>query len=202
MRQVLFASLFLSLFFIRCGAPPPPTTTGQPGRIDIAYGPLTEGEIQRFIKVLPIFIEAVEKEGKEVYLKGEPGDLISAYQAIGLLNKEIAGLDAKLHAAGMGWNEFWPAYGKTMFAYTAIIFDSLKQEMKKNEAEIKQMEARLNDPKVSEMEKNILKQSLEAMKSMTKTFGELDTVYAKVPPANKDLVRRYAREITNILDRD
>lgn len=202
MRQILFASLIFVLFFTLCGAPQPPATGGQPGRIDVAYGLLGENELQRLLRALPTFIEVIEKEGRDFDFKEDPGNLLSAYQSIALLNKEIAELDARLRTAGMGWNEFWPAYGKTMFAYTAILFDSLKGEMKKNEAEMKNMESRLKDPKVSEMEKNILKQSLEAMKAMTKMWSDLDTIYAKVPQANKDLVKRYFKELTNILDRD
>ncbi|MGQ9700856.1 MAG: hypothetical protein ACUVQT_00120 [bacterium] len=64
--------------------------------------------MQRLIKVLPTFIDIVEKEGKDIELGEKPGDLISAFQGMSMLNKEIATLDARLSAAGMGWNEFWP----------------------------------------------------------------------------------------------
>ncbi|MGQ9533837.1 MAG: hypothetical protein ACUVTF_01200 [bacterium] len=158
------------------------------------------------IKVLPTFIDIVEKEGKDIELGEKPGDLISAFQGMSMLNKEIATLDARLSAAGMGWNEFWPAYAKTMFAYAAILLDSLKvatqREMAKNEIEIKKMEAKLNDPKISDTEKQMIKTSLDAMKAMKQTFSQMDTIYAKVPQLNKDLVTKYLNEINNILKRD
>jgi|GEM_PF-3032287 len=50
--------VFLTLLYIFCGAPQGPTQPAgtQPGQ-NIAYSPLTEPELQRFIKVLPTFID-------------------------------------------------------------------------------------------------------------------------------------------------
>ncbi len=206
MKIFLRLSVFSVFLFVFCGAPQGPAPAGSQPGTDIAYGTLSESEIQRFIKVLPTFIDIVEKEGKDIELNAKPGDIMSAFQGMNLLNKQIASLDAKLSAAGMGWNEFWPAYAKTMFAHAAVLLDSLKiaakAEMTKSEAEIKKMEVRLNDPKVADAEKQMIKSALEAMKSMTQTFSQMDTIYAKVPQGNKDLVKKYAATITNILDRD
>ncbi len=206
MRKILRFSIASILLFVFCGAPQGPAPAGSQPGVNIAYNTLSEPEIQRFLKVLPTFIDIVEKEGKDITLNAKPGDIMSAFQGMSLLNKQIASLDAKLSAAGMGWNEFWPAYVKTMLAYAAVLLDSLKveanAEMAKNEAEIKKMEARLNDPKVSDAEKQMIKASVEAMKSMTQAFSQLDTVYAKVPQINKDIVKKHLNEINNILDRD
>jgi len=194
------------LFFIFCGAPQGPAVGGPQTGVDVAYGILTENEIQRFLRVFPTFVEIVEREGKEINLETQPGDIVSAFRGMSILNKEIVQLDSKLRAAGMGWNEFWPAYGKTMFAYTAILLDSLKveakKEMVKNEAEIKKMEALLNDPKIPESQKSAIKASLEAMKSATQTFNQFDTIYARVPQSNKELVKKYLKEINEIVNRD
>ncbi len=206
MKRVFFIPVFFVLFFVFCGAPQGPGQGGAQAGVNVAYSSLTESEIQRFIKVLPTFIDIVEKEGKDIQLDAEPGDIMSAFQGMSLLEKQISALDSKLRAAGMGWNEFWPAYAKTMLAYSAILMDSLKvearQEMTENETEIKKMEARLNDPKVSEAEKQMLKTSIDAMKSMTQVFAQFDTIYAKVPQVNKDLVKKYLTTINNIIDRD
>lgn len=204
-RFLLLLGCFV-LFFVCCGAPQGPTPGTQQLGVNAAYNTLAETELQRLIKVLPTFIDIVEKEGKNLELDAKPGDIISAFQGMSMLNKEIATLDARLSAAGMGWNEFWPAYVKTMFAYAAILLDSLKvtmqREMAKNETEIKKMEAKLNDPKISDTEKQMIKTSLDAMKAMTKTFSQMDTIYAKVPQLNKDLVTKYLNTINNILKRD
>ncbi|MGB9720734.1 MAG: hypothetical protein ACPL28_04540 [bacterium] len=199
-------SVFSILLFVFCGTPQGPAPGGaQPG-VNIAYSTLTEPEVQRFVKVLPTFIDIVKKEGKDIQLDVKPGDIMSAFQGMSILDKQISALDSRLRAAGMGWNEFWPAYAKTMLAFSAILMDSLKteakQEIAKNDAEIKKMEARLNDPKVSDAEKKMIKASLDAMKSMTQVFSQLDTIYAKVPQVNKDLVKKYFSTINNILDRD
>lgn len=206
MKQLLLSLSCLVLFFICCGAPQGPTPGTQQQGVNIAFNTLNETEVQRFIKVLPTFIDIVEKEGKDIELDARPGDMLSAFQGMSMLNKEIATLDARLSAAGMGWNEFWPAYVKTMFAYAAILLDSLKitaqQEMAKNEAEIKKMEAKLKDPKVSDAEKKMIKLSLDAMKTMNQAFSQVDTIYAKVPQMNKDIVKKYMAELNRILDRD
>uniref|UniRef100_A0A7C6AG87 Uncharacterized protein n=1 Tax=candidate division WOR-3 bacterium TaxID=2052148 RepID=A0A7C6AG87_UNCW3 len=204
MNKYIF-SLFL-MFLIFCGGPQGPVPGGAQQGPNIAFGTLTEGEIQRFLKVLPTFIEIVEKEGKDLQLDARPGDIMSAFQGMSVLDRQIAALDSRLKAAGMGWNEFWPAYAKTMMAYSALLLDSLKVEMQKgmaeNQAQIKQMEELLKDPKIPEAQKNAIKASLEAYKQSTQTLNQMDTIYAKVPQANKDLVRRYFKTINDILNRD
>ncbi len=204
MNKYIF-SLFL-IFLIFCGGPQGPVPGGVQQGPNIAFGTLTEGEIQRFIKVLPTFIEIVEKEGKDLQLDARPGDIMSAFQGMSVLDRQIAALDSRLKAAGMGWNEFWPAYAKTMIAYSALLLDSLKVEMQKgmaeNQAQIKQMEELLKDPKISEVQKNAIKSSLEAYKQSNQILNQMDTIYAKVPQANKDLVRRYFKALNDILNRD
>ncbi len=201
----LILSLFLMLF-VFCGGPQGPAPGGLQQGPNIAFGTLSEGEIQRFIKVLPKFIDIVEKEGKDIQLDVHPGDIMSALQGMSVLDKQIATLDAKLRAAGMSWNEFWPVYAKTMMAYAALVLDSLKVEMQKGQAEtqtqIKQMEELLKDPKIPEAQKNAMKASIEAYKQSTQIFDQMDTIYAKVPQANKDLVKRYFKTISDILYRD
>ena len=207
MSKWLLTTVLFICFFIYCGAPQQPgqTVPSSPGA-EVAYTQLSESELQRLLKVLPTFIDIIEKEGKEVELKGKPGDIMSSMQAMGMVNKQIAGLDAKLRAQGMGWNEFWPAYVKTMLAYGALLLDSLKvetqKEMAKNQSEIAKMEAKLNDPKVSETEKQMIKTSLEAIKSFQNMFAQIDTVYAKVPQTNKLIVNKYKNELDKLLDRD
>ncbi|MEO0123739.1 MAG: hypothetical protein ABIL69_07025 [candidate division WOR-3 bacterium] len=201
----LILSLFLTLF-VFCGGPQGPVPGGAQQGPNIAFGTLTEGELQRFIKVLPTFIEIVEKEGKDIQLDVRPGDIMSAFQGMSILDKQIAALDSKLRAAGMGWNEFWPAYAKTMLAYAAIMLDSIKLEIQKsqaeNQAQIRQMEELLKDPKIPEAQKNAIKASLEAYKQSSQILNQVDTIYAKVPQANKDLVKRYFKTISDILNRD
>ncbi|MEO0095788.1 MAG: hypothetical protein ABIL46_05290 [candidate division WOR-3 bacterium] len=204
MKKIILLAFIV--FFISCGAPQGPVPSGVQQGPNIAFGTLTEGEIQRFIKVLPTFIEIAEKEGKDVQLDVGPGDIMSALQGISVLDKQIAALDSKLRAAGMGWNEFWPVYAKTMMAYAAIMLDSLRVEMQKGQAEtqaqIRQMEELLKDPKIPEAQKNAMKASIEAYKQSNQILNQMDTIYAKVPQANKDLVRRYFKTISDILNRD
>lgn len=201
----LILSLFLVLF-VFCGGPQGPAPSGGQQGPNIAFGILSEGELQRFIKVLPTFIEIAEKEGKDVQLDVRPGDIMSAFQGMSALDKQISVLDSKLRAAGMGWNEFWPAYAKTMLAYAAIMLDSLKLEIQKgqaqNQAQIKQMEDLLKDPKIPDAQKNAIKASLEAYKQSSQILNQMDTIYAKVPQTNKDLVRKYFKTISDILNQD
>lgn len=205
MKKLLVFFLFIMLL-IFCGSPQGPTPGPAQQGPNIAFGTLTEGEIQRFIKALPTFIEVVEKEGRETYFDVGPKDVLSAFQQMSILNREIATLDARMRAAGMGWTEFWPAYAKTMIAYTAIIYDSIKVELQKSkaktQAELKQMEDLLKNPNLSESQKNAIKASMEAYQKSDQIFNQLDTIYAKVPQINKDIVKKYINTITEILKRD
>ncbi|MEO0160796.1 MAG: hypothetical protein ABIL39_05765 [candidate division WOR-3 bacterium] len=196
----------LAMLLVYCGGPQKPTPSSVQSKPEIALEILTENEIQRFLKVLPTFVEIVNKEGKESLLNVSPDDAFTTLQEVGTLNRQMAALEAKLREAGMGWNEFWPTYAKTMLAYAAIIYDSMKAELQKSETEIKtqiaEIERMLKDPNVPEAQKEIFRQSLEAYKKNKEIHAEVDTFYAKVPTANKQIVRKYFLTLTNILKQD
>ena len=183
-------SVFLMVF---CGAPEEgPAAETKPveekGVADVAYGKLTEGELQKFMKVFPVVKEEVEKSGKE--FKGDAENWEGWLGQFTTLNKEIAGLDAKLRAAGMPWDEFWPTFGKVWMAVISVMLHKDMDEMEEN---IKQMEAQLKDPKVPEAQKEMMKQ---AVKSMT----EFKKIYEKVPQGNRDLVKKHWDELSKIMD--
>jgi hypothetical protein len=201
MRKIFFAITTCVLLVVFCGAPQAPTeTTQRPGE-NIAYGTLTEPELQKFIKALPVFVEEMEKE----FDAGDtPRDFMAAMATLSTLDKEVAGLDSKLKTAGMAWAEFWPAFAKTMTAVGAVMFDSAMTEMKKemsgSEGEIAKLEAKLKDPKVSEAEKQMIKISLEMMKSVTAMVAQADSVFKNIPQVNKNLVKKYQTDLTDLFD--
>ncbi len=173
---------------------------------DIAFGVLTENEIQRFLKAAPVFKTETEKKQTEWEALDAPEHLGSWLGQFSMLNKDIAQLDAKLTAAGMPWNDFWPALAKTMTAFAAVMYDSsmgiMKREMGDNNKEIAKMEAKLKDPKIAAQEKEMIKASLQMMKSMQGMLAKTDTIYVKVPQNNKDLVKKYMADLVSMFEQE
>ncbi|HEC78096.1 MAG TPA: hypothetical protein ENI34_03015 [candidate division WOR-3 bacterium] len=195
MQKIFGTILLMAFVFIFCGAPPEDrgaeTKTGvkteETGQ-DIIYQKLSESEIQRFIKVYPIARTEIEKAGKRLDLKKADSPL-QGFSNLAALNKEIAGLDAKMRAAGMSWEEFWPVFSKTWFAVIAV---KMGDKMDKSAAE---MEKQLKDPKIPEAQKKLFKEVLENLKKTRE-------MYAKVPQENKDLVEKYWDQLSGLFDID
>lgn len=211
MKNILALFLVSCFLIISCGAPPEETKTeaeakgeAEKTQEDIAYEKLSEGEIQKFIKAFPIFKTEVEKQEEELEEIESDEDLGSWIQQFSQANNSIAGLDAKLAAAGMPWNDFWPAFAKTITAVAAVMFDSamveVKEEMEGQKGEIAELEAKLKDPNVSAQEKEMIKTSLEMMKSVQKTLEESAKTYENVPQINKDLVKKHWKQLVVIFE--
>jgi hypothetical protein len=209
MRKYLTLVLVSVFLVLMCGAPEGPGSETKPGETageNIGYGTLTEGELQKLMKAMPVFKTEVEKLDKEWESLDSPANMGSWLGQFSKANQDVAGLDAKLSAAGMPWKDFWPAFAKTLTAYIAITLEKsmaeMKDEMKGKESEIAQMEAKLNDPKVSEQEKQMTKASLEMMKTMQQSIKETEALYANVPQANKDLIQKHWDELTQVMEMD
>lgn len=180
MKRALSVSLLFILAFVYCGAPPDraepttptPETSGTP-----AYDVLSEVELQKFMKVFPIAKAEIEKAGKRIEAKGDENP-IQALDKYATIHTEIAGLDAKLTAAGMPWAKFWPAYAKTMAAVGAY---AIGEQMGKGLAE---MEAQLKDPNIPAAQKEMMKGILESLKGAQKA-------YEGVPKENIELIKKY-----------
>jgi len=199
---IVLLSVFLLVF---CGTQPQEkkAETKIKGE-DMSYGVLNEPEVQKLIKALPVFKIEMAKKSEE-WENIKPDENIGNWlQGFAKTEKDIAELDAKLKSAGMSWSEFYPAFGKTIMAISAVMYDStmvkMKKEMKTKEGEVAQLEAKLKDPKVSAQEKEMIKASLEMMKSMQQSIAGCESLYVKVPRANRDLVKKYWKELTEVLE--
>lgn len=204
MRKIMGLVLISLFFFIFCGAPEEAKTKTEKTGQEVAYQTLSEGELQNFMKVFPVFKTEVEKH-EEKWAEFEAGeDFGSWMQQFAQANKMITGLDEKLSAAGMPWEDFWPAFAKTTTAIVAIMFDSamveLKAEMEEQESEIAELEAKLKDPNVSQQEKEMIQTSLEMMKKVQESLEESKEMYADVPQVNKDLVKKHWIELTEMYE--
>ena len=93
------------------------------------------------------------------------------------LHKQMPELDAKLRAAGMPWEEFWPALGKTYMAIGAVFVDSMLGQMKE------QLQGQPED----------------VVKQMTQSMDEAQVAYKDVPQVNKDLIKKYMKELESVL---
>ncbi len=179
MRKSLLMVMLATLLLVFCGAPEEAPKAEEPSKKpvgEVYYTAMNEAELQQFIKAFPTFRTEMEKLDKEWESMEGP----DAFKAMMGMNKEIPGLDAKMKAAGMAWNEFAPAMGKTFMALGAVFLDSMMMGMKE------QMKG---------MDEETAKQ---AMKSM----DEANVAYKDVPKENKELVKKYLKELQGILDVD
>jgi hypothetical protein len=200
----VLVSVFLMLM---CGAPEgpePESKSGVPEGESIGYGTLTEPELSKFMKAMPVFKTEVEKLDKEWTALDSPSHMGTWLSQFSQANQDIADLDTKLTAAGMPWVEFWPAFSKTMTAFIAATLEQsmteMKEELKSKEADIAEMEAKLNDPNVSDQDKQSIKVTLDMMKTMQKSIEETDALYANVPQANKDLIKKHWDELNTLME--
>jgi protein subunit release factor A len=205
MKKYLTLVLISVFLVLMCGAPEGPEPGEKIGE-NIGYGTLAEGELQKFMKAMPVFKVEVEKLDKEWEALDSPSNMGAWLGQFSKANQDIAELDAKLTAAGMPWNEFWPAFSKTMTAFIATTLEQsmteMKEEIKAKEAEIAEMEAKLQDPNVPDQEKESIKVTLEMMKTMQTSIEETDALYANVPQANKDLIQKHWDELNKLMEMD
>ena len=179
MKKLLMMGLLSILLVVFCGAPPEgelevKLTEGKTGS-DVAYGKLTEGELQKFMKAFPAAKKELENSGKE--FKGGDENIES-------------GLDAKLAAAGMPWNEFWPAFAKTWMASIAVM---MAEEMDEMEEGLKEVEEQLKNPNIPDAQKKMMEAALNGMKEMKK-------IADNVPQGNKDIVKKHWDELSKLFE--
>ena len=189
MRRLLCVSLLFVLAMVFCGAPPEKTetpTTETEGSKGDAFAALTEVELQKWLKVYPIAKAEFEKAGKRIEVKGDENP-IAALDKYATINKEIAGLDAKLTAAGMPWSEFWPVTAKVMAAIGAYAMSTQLGEG------LGEMEAQLKDPNIPDAQKQMIKGILESLK-------EAQKAYEGVPQQNMDLIGKYWDDLEKLFE--
>jgi hypothetical protein len=183
MKKMLLVTTFCALIVVFCGAPQEKPKAEKPAgqtQAEVYYASLSENEIQRFIKAMPTFKAAVEKLDEKMGSLEGPGMAKAMLGQYAMINKQIPDLDAKLRAAGMPWDEFWPAFGKTMTATVAVIMDSMMTQMKE------QMKG----------------QPAGAVEQAMKGMEETSAAYKDVPQANKDLVKKHMKELAKVFEMD
>lgn len=185
MRKCLGLSMLCVLSVVFCGAPEesPKVEAAKPAEkagADIYYATLGESELQRFIKAVPVFKTAVEKVEAELEGVEGPQEFAAVLGQYSVLNRRVPELEAKLRAAGMGWEEFWPAMGKTYMAIGAVVMDSMVTSMK--------AQTQGAQP--------------EMVKQMMKSMEEASAVYKEVPQVNRDLVKKYWKQLASVLEFD
>lgn len=201
MRRFAPIVLLLLCIFVFCGAPPEAEAPQAPAE-NVQFQVLSVAELQKFMTAFPIFRAELEKKGEKWEELGEGKTFADWLQKYTESNKDIAELDAKLKAAGTSWEEFVPTMSKTTVAMMAVMMDSMRTAMKDEMEEagegLAELEAKLNDPSVSEQEKSMIKAQLEMMKGMQESMETQDTVYAKVPQQNKELIKKHWDELMDM----
>jgi len=185
MRKSLMVVMLTVFLLVFCGAPQetPKAEAEKPAEkagADMYYSQLSESELMRFIKAFPTFRTEMEKAGKDWESTEGPDAFMAMMGQYSMLHKELPELDAKLKAAGMSWNEFMPAMGKTFMSIAAVFVDSAMMAMKE---QTKGMEG-------------------DMAKEMMKSMEEANAAYKDVPQVNKDLVRKHLKDLEAVLDVD
>jgi len=193
MKRLLSVSLLFVIAIVFCGAPPDRTETETPttetgGKESYALEILTEAELQKFMKVYPKVRTEFEEAGKRIELK-EDDNPIQALDKYAAINKEVAGLDAKLTAAGMPWSEFWPVTAKVMAAVGAY---AMSTQLGQGLAE---MEAQLKDPNIPAAQKEMIKGIMGSLK-------EAQKAYSGVPQQNIDLIGKYWADLEKLFENE
>jgi hypothetical protein len=169
-----------------CGAPPEEAKTEvkpteKASVKEIAYGNLSEPEIQKLISVIPKIKDDFKKYSEKAESAESSKDFTAWLGQFSTAHTEIAGLDAKLNTAGMPWDKFWPAFAKTWMAVVAIEFEKDMPDMDKQMAEI---EAQLKNPKLPAEQR-------EMMQTAKQQIIDVKNMFDKIPQINKDLVKKY-----------
>ena len=183
MKKILIVTMLCALILVFCGAPeekPKAEKPGEKSQAEFYYAALTDAEIQRFIKAMPAFKAVVEAHDEELESFEGPDAAKAMLGEYSMLNKRIPELDAKLRAAGMPWEDFWPAFGKTMMATAAALMDSMMLQMKE------QMKG----------------QSPDMISEMMKGMEEANAAYKDVPQANRDLVKKHMSALIEVFEMD
>jgi molybdopterin converting factor small subunit len=184
-----------------CGAPPESQAPQAPVE-DVQFQQLSAAELQKFMTAFPIFRAELEKKGEKWERLAQGQTFTDWLQKYTESNKDIAELDAKLKTAGTSWADFVPTMAKTTLAMVAVMMDSMRTTMKEEVEEagesMAELEAKLNDPSVPEQQKSMIKAQLDMIKGMQESLKAQDTVYAKVPQQNKDLIKAHWNELMNI----
>jgi len=181
MRKVVMVTALCALMVVFCGAPeetPKAEVPTEKPQADFYYASLSEAELQKFIKAMPTFKKAAAEINEELESLEGPEAFKAMAGQYSMLHKQMPELDAKLKAAGMSWEEFWPALGKTYMAIAAVFMDSMMVEMKE------QMKGQQDD----------------MVKEMMQGMEQASVAYKDVPQGNKNLVKKYMKELQVVLE--
>ncbi len=181
MKKAMMVLTLSALLMVFCGAPeetPKIEKAEEKPEADLFYATLSEAELQKFIKAVPAFKAAAKELDEKLGSLEGPEAFQAMVGQYSMLHKEMPELDAKLKAAGMSWEEFWPAMGKTYMSLAAVFMDSVMTQMKE------QMKGQ-PDSIVNNMLQNMM---------------AANEVYKDVPQVNKDLVRKHMKELEAVLE--
>jgi len=203
-KKILLIVFICFTLFAYCEAPHP-TKQKQKNEVKqnakeisyekIALAELKEKELLKLLKVWPaikddiikLHIE-IEDDFFEQHFKG-PEEILRAFlEPYAHINQRIPGLEARLQAEGMPWDEFWPAFSKTLTIHFLMGISS-NFHLSKDTMERKENEQKLKEPQVSENEKEEIRLNLY-----------LTDLSLKVPKANGVIFFKYQEQTETMLD--
>ena len=188
--------LFASLMLVGCrGGDSPAGGIGKKGTEKLEFDDadeleLTEKEIKAFIKAFPAFKETAEKEGEKfeaLSKKGFFGAMKTGKEALKVQKK----FNKVLKPYGFTFESFTMTFAKVMGTYGFMMGLEAKKLAKDN---IEAMKKMLDNPMLSEEEKEEIKESIEELEKMD------DSEEAKAYKKNIKLLEKYKDELDKLFE--
>jgi len=178
-RTTALIALFLVLAGAYCGGQKPGTqaqkteTTAQlPAE---ASGLLTEGELAKMVKAMPVVAEAMKTANYQAQAPAPEDQVAVVFAKLIDGMKAVPGLDSALAASGTNWQEFRATMYKVFAASAAIGVDM-----------------------AGAMSEELAKDTTAQAKKMLKQMNEAKAVLAKVPAENKQMVMSHQSELEGL----
>jgi hypothetical protein len=149
---------------------------------------LTDNEVKSFIKALPEFKEAVEKEGEK--LKGLDADnIFSAYKSGKKAMKSLKKVNKVLAPYGFTIETFMKTYAKIAGTFGYMMAIEAKKLAKGN---IENMKSLLDNPNIPEDQKEEIRESLKELEEMD------DSEEGKAYRKNIKIINKYEDELKEL----
>ncbi|RKX69698.1 hypothetical protein DRP53_07405 [candidate division WOR-3 bacterium] len=179
---------------ISCGAPKEREPAAKSAKFD-PYAKLTEGEISRFIKAFPIFIEEAKKHGKALEKWESKKNPLAFAGAYGEFMGRFKALDATVRAkTGVGVEDVIATYIKTVITFGML---EAKKGMETYDQAISSIEEQLKNPNLPEERRETLTEQLKLYQEIK---ANIDTMMQKIPPENFELVKKYREKLKEVLE--
>jgi len=176
MKTASLITLFVVLAGVFCGGKSgsqvPVTTEKWPAEVT---NPLTENDVARLVKVLPV-LDAALKADSWIPTRPKEGDGPVAALTGYVESMNLPGVGDSLKKAGSSWEEVRPALCRAFAATTALSYDRTTPELAEQIAQMR-------------------KDTSSAIKKAVQGYDAFKAVYSQIPAGNKKMFADHEKEL-------